>query len=65
MCYFLPYDKRNQPYIYMGLPGSTVGKKSTSDAGDPSSVPGSERSPGEGNGYPLHYFGLDNSMVFV
>ena len=31
-------------------------------AGDPSSIPGSERSPGEGKGYPLQYPGLENSM---
>ena len=31
-------------------------------AGDPSSIPGSGRSPGEGIGYPLQYSGLENSM---
>ena len=30
--------------------------------GDLSSIPGLERSPGEGNGYPLQYSGLENSM---
>ena len=49
----------------MGLPGSTTGQESTCNAGDPSSIPGPERSPEEGNGYPLHYSGLDSSMVFV
>ena len=34
---------------------SSVGKESTCDAKDPSSIPGSRRSPGEGIGYPLHY----------
>ena len=29
------------------------GKESTDNAGDPDSIPGMERSPGEGNGYPL------------
>ena len=38
------------------------GKESAYSAGDPSSVSGLERSPGEGNGYPLHYFCLENSM---
>ena len=34
-------------------------------AGDLSSIPGLERSPGEGNGYPLQYSGLGNSMDYV
>ena len=37
-------------------------KESTCNAGDPGSIPGSGRSPGEGNDYPLHYFSLENSM---
>ena len=37
----------------MGFPGSSAGKESTCSAGDPSSIPGSGRSPGEGIGYPL------------
>ena len=45
-----------------GLPGSSVGKESTCNAGDPSWIPGSRRSPGEGKGYPLQYSGLENSM---
>ena len=40
--------------MYLGFPGSSVGKESASGAGDPSSIPGSGRSPGEGNGNPLH-----------
>ena len=43
-------------------PDSSVGKESTCNAGDPSSIPGSGRSPGEGKGYPLQYSGLENSM---
>ena len=39
----------------MGFPGSSVGKESTCNAGDPSSIPGSGRSAGEGIGYPLQY----------
>ena len=39
----------------MGFPGSSAGKKSTCNAGDPSSVPGSGRSAGGGIGYPLQY----------
>ena len=48
--------------IYMGFPGGSAGKEYACNAGDPSSVPGLERSPGEGNGYPLHYSCLENSV---
>ena len=41
---------------------SSVDKESTHNAGDPSSIPGWERFPGEGKGYPLQYSGLENSM---
>ena len=37
----------------MGFPESSVGKESACNAGDPGSIPGSERSTGEGIGYPL------------
>ena len=37
------------------FPGSSAGKISTCNAGDPSSNPGSGRSPREGIGYPLKY----------
>ena len=47
---------------FMGFPGSSVGKESTCNAGDPSLIPGSGRSAGEGIGYPLQYSGLENSM---
>ena len=42
--------------MFWGFPESSVGKESTCNAGDPSSIPGSGRSPGEGIGYPLQYF---------
>ena len=38
-----------------GFPGGSEGKASAYNAGDPGSIPGSGRSPGEGNGYPLQY----------
>ena len=38
-----------------GFPGSSAGKESTCNAGDPGSIPGSGRFPGEGIGYSLHY----------
>ena len=39
----------------MGFPSSSAGKESVCNAGDPSSIPGSGRSPGERIGYPLQY----------
>ena len=42
-------------HLYPGFPDSSVGKESTCNAGDPSSIPGSGRSTGEGIGYPLQY----------
>ena len=42
------------------FPDSSVGKESICIAGDPGSIPRSERSPGEGKGYPFQYSGLEN-----
>ena len=42
-------------HIYVGFPHSSVGKESTCNARDPSAIPGSGRSAGEGIGYPLQY----------
>ena len=39
-----------------------IKKVSAGNAGDPGSIPGSERSPGEGNSYPLQYSCLENSI---
>ena len=44
------------------FPHSLVGKESACNAGDPGSIPGSGRSPGEGNGTPLQYSCLENPM---
>ena len=41
-----------------------VGKESACNAGYPSSIPGSGRSPGEGKGYLLQYSDLENSMDY-
>ena len=46
----------------MGFLGGSVGKEYSCNAGDPGSVPGLKRSPGEGNGNPLQYSCLENSM---
>ena len=42
-------------YFAEGFPDSSVGKESTFNAGVPGSIPGLERSAGEGIGYPLQY----------
>ena len=52
---FLDLDSR-------GFPGGSDGKESACNTGDQSLIPGSERSPGEGNGNPLHYSCLETSM---
>ena len=47
---------------HMGFPGVSAGKESICNSGDLGLIPGLERSSGEGNSYPLQYFGLENSM---
>ena len=46
----------------MDFPGGSDGKASVYNAGDLGSIPGSRRSPGEGNGNPLQYSCLENPM---
>ena len=46
----------------MGFPGSSVGKESAYNAGDPGLIPGLGRFPREGNGNSLQYSCLKNSM---
>ena len=46
----------------MGFPGGSEVKASDWNAGDPGSIPGWGRSPGEGNGNPLQYSCLENPM---
>ena len=46
----------------MGFPGGSDGKESACNSGDPGSILGSGRSPGEGNGYSLQYSCLENPM---
>ena len=48
--------------LVQGFPGGSAGEGSTSHAGDLGLIPGLGRSPGEGNGYSLQCFGLENSM---
>ena len=57
-----PCKKWHWLNIFGGFPGGSAGKESSWNAEDLDSIPGLGRSPGEGNGYPPQYFGLENSM---
>ena len=48
--------------LFGGFPGGSDGKASACNVGDLGSIPGLGRSPGEGNGKPLQYSCLENSM---
>ena len=53
------------PSLIRGFPGGYTGKESTCNLGDLGSISGLGRSPREGNGYPLRYSGLENSMDYI
>ena len=46
----------------LGFPCGSADEESACNVGDMGLIPGLERTPGEGKGYPLHYSGLENSM---
>ena len=48
--------------FWLSCPSSSDSKAAAYNAGDPGLIPGSERSPGEGNGNPLQYSCLENPM---
>ena len=48
--------------MYICFPGGSEDKASACNVGDPGSIPGLGRSPGEGNGNPLQYSCLENPM---
>ena len=56
ICFSVP------PFTPLGFPGSSADKESACNAEDLGSIPGLGRSFGEGNGYPLQYSCLENSM---
>ena len=63
---FEKYLFRSSAHVFIGLfvfmfPGGLDGKASAYSAGDLGSIPGSGRSPGEGNGNPLHFSCLKKS----
>ena len=49
-------------FTYRSFPGGSDDKASACNAGDLGLIPESGRSPGEGNGNPLQYSGLENPM---
>ena len=55
-------DTKPQEATPVGSTGGSDGKESACNAGDLGLIVGLERSPGEGNGYPLQYSCLENSM---
>ena len=57
-----PNSKINDTCSPLSFPYGSVSKESACKAGDPGSIPGMERSPGEGNGNPLQYSCLENSV---
>ena len=59
----IPWRRDRLPTaVFLGFPCGSAGKESTCNAGDLGSISGLGRSPGEGNGYPLQYSGLENSV---
>ena len=56
------FNSQNYVQSFMCFPGGSDDKEFVCDAGDLSSIPGSGRFPGEGNGKPLQYSYLENSM---
>ena len=57
-------DDQAKTNSLVGFPCGSAGNKSTCNAGDLGSIPGLGRSPREGNGYPLQYSSLENSMGY-
>ena len=51
--------------VFLGFPCGSAGKESTCNARYLGSIPELGRSPGEGEGYPLQYSGLENSMDYT
>ena len=56
-------SKYHTVFFLLGFPGGSDSKESACNAGDLGSIPGSGRSSGEGNGNPLQYSYLENSVT--
>ena len=62
----VPLEKGQATHpVFLGFPSDSAGRESTCSAGDLGLIPGLGRSPGEGNGYPLQYSGLEISMDYI
>ena len=57
-----PLEKGKSTHSSMSFPCGSDGKESACNAGDLDSIPGSGRSPGEGNGNPFEYSCLENPV---
>ena len=60
---FIPWAFWNKRKSTAGFPCGSTGKESTCNSGELGSVPGLEKSPGEGKGYSLQYSGLENNSM--
>ena len=56
---------RKMVWLFLGFPDGSDSKESACNARDLGSIPGLGRSPGEGNGNPLQYSGLENSVDYL
>ena len=68
----IPGSEKNQwrrnrlpTLVFLGFPCGSAGKESAHNVGDLGWISWLGRSPGEGNGYPLQYSGLENSMDYI
>ena len=62
----IPWRRDRLPIpVFSGFPGGSNAKESACNVADLGLIPGLGRSPGEENGYPLHYSGLENSMDYI
>jgi len=62
---FTPFPTETSGNLYQGFPGSSVGKESTCNVGDPGSPPGLGRSAGEETGYLFQYSALENIYIYI
>ena len=62
VCHVLETSQKSRNNFILGFPDGSDSKESACNAGDPGSIPGSGRSPGEGNGNPLQHSFLGNPM---
>ena len=59
----VPWRRDRPPTpVFLGFPCGSAAKESACNVGDLGSIPGLERSPGEGKGHSLQYPGLEDSM---